>query len=61
MAERGTVARSTIEESAESLARLLDAIDRGEVEAPAESRHRIEGALMALRALLGEQVDPPEP
>lgn len=41
--------------AAESIRRLLEFIDAGEVEAAAEERRRLEGALAALVELLGRR------
>jgi hypothetical protein len=46
--------RSEVEELGASLLRVLDAIDSGELTASGATRSRLEGALTALEAVLGE-------
>ena len=43
-------------EAAAVLGRTLDAIERGELTAPAALVHRLEGAVIALRVLAGDRL-----
>jgi hypothetical protein len=46
--------RTDLEVLAQNLRRLLLAIETGEMSATAATRHRLEGALAALEAVLGD-------
>lgn len=51
MSEGGSVDDRTVAEVAVSMRRLLAAITAGELTCPPASRHRLEGAVVALEAL----------
>ena len=53
--------RRTVAESREGLERVLEAIHKGELTASAGYVARLEGAIAALEALLGESPDVGEP
>jgi hypothetical protein len=46
--------RAQVEELAETVAALLAKLDEGELSATPSLRYRLEGALVALRAVLGD-------
>ena len=59
--EAGAVKRADVTEAGAILRRLLDAIDRGELDASAGERNRLEGALAALDAMAAPSTTPAPP